>query len=231
MRDAVKAVFNSFTEKYEGHTSWMYLDILGLVTTGRGNLIDPMGAALGLPWQHKDGTPATQADIVAEWHRIKALQSMRNRGGYAYRPYASLHLTTEAVDALCLNKVQQFEHYLRQRFPHYDSWCADAQLGLVSMAWAMGPGFRFPAFVEAANGGSWELCAGHPGNPNVDPMARGFAWINDDHNPGVRPRNIANKQLFHNAADVEAYGADPSVLYYPGTVPAPEPVEAVEAAA
>ncbi len=34
-------------------------------------------------------------------------------------------------------------------------------------------------------------------------------------NPGIRPRNDANVQLFTNAADVLSKGANPDLLYWP----------------
>lgn len=203
MRDAVKAAFNAFTDRFEGHVSFMYCDVLGLVTTGRGNLIDPMPMALPLPWQKPDGTLATPAEITAEWNRIKGLQSIKMRGGYAYKPYATLFLSNDGIDALCLAKVVQFEGILRGRFPGWDDWCADAQLGVLSMSWAMGAAFNFPAFVRCANSGDW---AGAAANCTINPTG----------NPGVIPRNTANRILFGNAAAVAAKGADPETLFYPG---------------
>jgi hypothetical protein len=48
----------------------MYADVLGLITTGQGNLIDPKPAALALPWRNRDGALASSAEISAEWDRI-----------------------------------------------------------------------------------------------------------------------------------------------------------------
>ena len=59
MRGAVRAAVLEFTARFEGSLPFMYLDfhhkgdgtLDPLVTTGRGNLIDPLGAALRLPWR------------------------------------------------------------------------------------------------------------------------------------------------------------------------------------
>jgi len=40
----------------------MYVDVKGLVTTGIGNLIDLLSAALELPFHHNDGTPVTPGE-------------------------------------------------------------------------------------------------------------------------------------------------------------------------
>jgi GH24 family phage-related lysozyme (muramidase) len=204
MRDSVKAAFNRFTDAFEGHTDFMYLDVLGWATTGRGNLIDPIELAINLPWLKADGTPASKGQITDEWNTIKALQSIRQRGGFAYKPYTTLHLAEDAIDTLCLQKVAANENALRKVFPAYDSWPADAQLGLLSMAWAMGTGFRFPNFTAAANRGDWQTAAEQ-------------CRMRTDGNPGVAPRNTANAKLFFNAELVTAYALDPSVLYYPNS--------------
>jgi len=77
------------------------------------------------------------------------------------------------------------------------------------MAWAVGPSFasKFPNFTRSANAGRWWECAesgkirdhGLDGTPN----------------PGVIPRNKANKLCFENAAGVVANGESLSILHWP----------------
>ena len=62
MWDSVKQGFRAFTLPLEGEIAWMYLDTLGLVTVGLGNLIDPVELALELPFVYRatprrDGIP------------------------------------------------------------------------------------------------------------------------------------------------------------------------------
>lgn len=204
----------------------MYLDTLGLVTTGRGNLIDPVTPALALPWQMALpggalGVLATHDQVVGEWMRIKALQSMKMRGGGAFAAVTTLRLSPEAVNNLTWGKLLENEEMLRRSFPNLENWCADAQLALFSMAWAMGAGFAhlFPTFTSQVNGGHYLLCAGPPGDARIDLAARGSSWMRDgdpgqttpNKNPGLRPRNLANKVLWTNAQ----YSQDPEVLWYP----------------
>ncbi len=199
MRAAVLAAFPEFTTKFEGRLNFMYLDALGLVTTGVGNLIDPVGAALALPWVHSDNSPASAAEITEEWNKIKGLSSLDQRGGAVYGSYTSLHLTDDAIDSLVQSKLQANEAELQRYFPDWDNWPADAQMGALSMAWAMGAGFpeTFKNFVAAANTGDWMTAA------TQSQMAP---------TPGIAPRNAADLLLFQNAA---VANANPETLYYP----------------
>lgn len=70
----------------EGVVKYMYLDIKGLVTIGVGNLIDPINAALNLPFRYKNkpgvtnaGQSASRADIEAEWKLIKGKQELAQK--------------------------------------------------------------------------------------------------------------------------------------------------------
>jgi GH24 family phage-related lysozyme (muramidase) len=197
MKTSVREAFPTFTDTFEGKLAFMYLDVKGLVTTGRGNLIDPVPAAHAIPWKHGVNGPfATGDQITAEWIKVKSLQSMRTRGGVAYGAVTELRMSEEDIDALTFGKLDEMYAYLGRRFRDLDEWPADAQLGLLSMAWAMGPGFHFPNFEAAARNTAWTVCADE-------------CKMNADGNPGLIPRNAANKKLFLNAAS----STDPDVLY------------------
>src|SRR5271165_5756769 len=208
MKPAVRASFVAFTVPFEGSVSWMYLDILGLVTTGRGNLIDPVSQALGLPWKQTSGgnfgADATQDQIVAEWTRVKGLQVMAKGGGYAFSKVTTLRLHPDDVDALTFAKADEMWAKLLVRFPGLASWPCDAQLGVLSMAWAMGPMFAFPHFAQAAN---------DPAGPDFVKMSVECIMTKP---PVPAARNAANVNLFLNASRA----ADPDVLYWPSVLPA-----------
>ena len=209
MRDVVRATFRAFTAPLEGVVSWMYLDIKGLVTTGIGNLIDPAQHALRLPWVLKDtGTPASQSSIAADWMNVKGRPVLAQQGYRAAEQYTRCRLTDEGIDQLVLGKLDEFAGVLAGRFPNFDLWPADAQLGALSMAWACGPAFRFPAWEAAANAGDWATAARE-------------CTINEKGNPGLIPRNRANRILFGNAA----LAADPAVLYWPTVLSDDEPTQ------
>jgi len=204
-RESVEQNYTDFTTKFEGKLPFMYLDVKGLVTTGIGNLIDPVDSALSLPWVHPDGSPASQAEIRAAWNAVKARQDMKLRGGGAFGSVTNLRLTDDGIRQLVNGKLRANEAILKKRFPTYDNWPADAQLGLLSMAWAMGPNFRYPKFEAAVNA----LV------PDFATAAK-ESYINDANNPGLRPRNVANESLFMAAADTLKNNLDVTAINWNG---------------
>ena len=217
MFPAVQSGFPTFSTKFEGRVPFMYLDVLGLVTVGVGNLVDPVLAAQALPFRFKNrpgiaapGSTATADQIAAEWQALKNDPSLKTRGYKACEPITQLELSDDAIDSLIIDRLTKNESFLkRQRwFQDFDTWPADAQLGLLSMAWAMGPAGpgTFPSFRVACQRLDFNTAAAQ-------------CKMNEAGNPGVVPRNQANFTLFSNAATVVAGaaqgGLQRSNLYYP----------------
>lgn len=202
MRASVLASFIDFSAKFEGICPWMYLDVKGLVTIAIGNLIDPAPLALSLPFM-KGAVPATKAEIQAEWESVKKLQNMAKLGGGVFARVTKLRLTKDDVEKFVLRKLHEIESELKILYPEWEEWPADAQLGLLSLSWAAGVHAHFPKLEAAAEKQDWTICAHE-------------CHMDDTHNPGLTPRNVANVHLFQNAARVKAFGLDPSVLYHPG---------------
>jgi hypothetical protein len=217
MFPAVQSGFPTFSTKFEGRVPYMYLDVLGLVTVGVGNLVDPVLAAQALPFRFKNrpgiaapGSAATADQIAAEWQTLKNDPSLKTRGYKACEPITQLELSDDAIDSLIIDRLTKNESFLkRQRwFQDFDTWPADAQLGLLSMAWAMGPAGpgTFPSFRAACQRLDFNTAAAQ-------------CKMNEAGNPGVVPRNQANFTLFSNAATVVAGaaqgGLQRSNLYYP----------------
>jgi hypothetical protein len=98
--------------------------------------------------------------------------------------------------------MDQTENFLKSRteFAEFDDWPADAQLGLLSMAWALGPAFRFLNFQAACQARDFRTAA-------VE------SHMNDTNNPGLRPRNKANFQLFESAAEADEGNLDPDEVH------------------
>lgn len=217
MYPSVQTNFPTFSSKFEGRVSFMYLDIKGLVTVGVGNLIDPLEAARILPFRFKNrpgiqtpGAPATPDQIVQEWQALKNNVSLAMKGYTACDPVTQLELSDDAIDALILARLTQNENFLKRQvwFLGFDTWPADAQLGLLSMAWAMGPAGpgAFPSFRAACKNLDFKTAAAQ-------------CKMNEAGNPGLIPRNQANFTLFSNAAIVQSTHAQGSLqlsnLYYP----------------
>lgn len=204
MRPSVAENYTKFTIKFEGKLGFMYLDVKGLVTTGIGNLIDPVGAALTLPWKKKDGSLASQDEIKQAWNTVKARKDLAPKGGVIFGGLTDLRLDEEGIKTLVNRKLLQFEEILKARYKGYDQWPADAQLGVLSMAWAMGPHFKFPKFDAAVN----QLL------PDFKSAAM-YCKMGEKGNPGLVPRNKANVLLFSNAAKAIKHGFDFDKLHYP----------------
>ena len=212
MYASVRNYFIKFNEPIEARVEYMYLDIKGLVTLGVGNLIDvekaddkkglekAMKEVVTLPFVYKKGAnagkPATKADIEAEWKKVKGEKARARKGHTAFVDITHLKLKNEAIDALVLKKLNEMETELKMdpAFQGFGQWPADAQLGLLSMAWALGtPKLKaqWPHFKTACKKQDFDAVLKH-------------CEINVVGNPGVAKRNTENRHLFRNAAAVFA---------------------------
>lgn len=198
MRDVVRDAFVPFTAPLEGVVRHMYLDVKALVTVGIGNLIDPIQLALPLPFMRPDGTPAGRDEIAAEWLRLKSDLNAAHKGHRYAATITRLRLTDDGVRDLVARKLAQNDAFLQERFPGWEEWPADAQLGTLSMAWACGPAFRFARLEAALRKRDWLTAAQE-------------CRIDTTNNPGIIPRNAQNAMLYRNAALAE----DPALLYWP----------------
>lgn len=189
----VRASWAAAMTPLEGCVPWLYCDVRGLVTTGIGNLIDPIGAALPLPWLDASGSPASLAAVRDEWTRVKSLG-----GGLEFHHYrGELHLDDAAIAELVGSRLDADVTILLHAFPAFASFPAPAQAAICSMAWAMGAGF--PA--------SWPRLSGFVSNRDWTGAA-GDCAINAVGNPGVVPRNLVQRALFLSAADPSLTLAD-----------------------
>lgn len=247
MRQIVKDKFFEFTAGREGFTPFMYCDILNLVTTGVGNLIDAgpnhnpggnsssavrarlndvvsaaaMTPAMKLPWRLKGpgwtsknpvvGELVSPSEIADAWTKVKlqnvAVPDFSQRGGFAYAGLTNLSLSMEDLKALFNRTLTSFDATLQSKYPGYENWPADAQLALLSMSWAMGPNFNFPAFREAAIREDFRAAA-------QQSFFKGGGGTMENR----AGRNAENVIMFTNAADVVKGGVDRDRLFFPGTV-------------
>jgi hypothetical protein len=218
-RKSVLDAFQRVQSEFEGSAKqfdFMYTDILGLVTTGMGNLIDgnsnktPMadmnayGPALRLPWVHKsDGQPATQAEIIQDWQTVKNAHTQT--GTYDAgkdSKMTQLRLPQDALQNLIADQVTSNEKALLQSFPGFAGFPADGQMVIHGMGWAMGSGFvpayGFKAFADAVNRGDWVAAKANSAFKLESPQ-----------------RKTAHDKMFDNAAKVVAQKLDPETLWYP----------------
>lgn len=205
--------YHQFSAPLEGRVPKMYCDVLGLITTGVGNLINTLPQALALPWLLADGSKATAAQITADFELCRA-----NKDSFAklkwtvYAGQLKCHLAEKDIDALVQRTLDVNEGFYRKRWPKYDVFPADAQLAINSMGWAVGPAFhqKFENLAKCIDAEDWAGCvAACKIRDGLDTPSKA------DDNPGIVPRNAGNKLLFGNAQVVKERGLDPNVLYWP----------------
>lgn len=197
MKDTVRPRVVPFMAQFEGVIPWMYLDVRGLVTTAIGDLIDSIGAALSCPWKNSDGTPASSQDIAAEWQLVKGHVGMALWGGGSFKTVTKLRLTPDGIVAVVAKRLDSMDRILNSRYANWEQLPDDAQLAVLSMAWAAGPAFKAPKFDAALASGNWATYATDVHGDKV--LVGGCAYechLDDSQNPGLRPRNAANKALF-----------------------------------
>lgn len=223
MRDVVRTVFVPLTISFEGgFIDWMFPDVKKRIATGFGLDLTPVSLAIGLPWRHPDGRLAGREEIAAEWARLK--KYVEDNPGSEFRSYktfapmTTLRLGNEGLYQAFQGKMNHNEIVLRHGFPEWDEWGADCQLAVMLQAWATGPAFYLPT----AGVNYW---------PKLTAALRARDWRTaavecfmdeEKKNPGIIPRNRANRVLFTNAALAE----DPDVLYYPKNLEHPVDKEA-----
>lgn len=207
MHDSVRDVWVAFNEPLEGKLRFMYADVLGLVTTGMGNLIDPIGAAIGLPWKSMQNTPAQKTAVLRAWNAVKNDPNCA-RLGWVYAktlPDNNLHLSDEDVDALIEDKLRGNDRQFASRFGDWERRPADAQLAVHSMGWAMGPAFwgKFPRFTKAFEAADYNTCAAE-------------CRMQPEHGTLIT-RNRRNALCLLNAALAVDSGSDVSALTWSAT--------------
>jgi hypothetical protein len=213
MHASVRAAWLAFTAPLEGVIPHFYKCISDCVTIAYGVRVEPVSVALHLPMVHAaDGRRATFDDIADEWHRIKAAPGLAKGGDRAAKPLCQLRLTPQGIEEVTWHRLNEMVEALAERFPDWSSYPADAQLAIISLAWACGSSFDYPRCEAAIRARDWaaaaEECA-----IRVPPLPA---------------RSEAQRRHFLAAVRVEAEGLDPAVLHadrrdtVPGPPPAPD---------
>jgi len=222
MRTSVAAAWPKFISRWEGRTSYMYLDTLKFVTFGVGRKIDDNNKisthGLTRPWRKKtDGSLVTEAAIQAEWSKVKARTDLASKGGYAFKDVGDLTLRDPDIDESLMDTTGDFWDVLVKTLPKLPQWPADAQLAILNMAYHMGPAFlgsKWPNFTAAAKATDFAKMATNCSTANKT------------------PRDACNVKLYVNAGKVTYAALNADTLYQdaPVTVtawPKPGPALAV----
>lgn len=171
-------------EPFEGRCPHMYLDTVGKVTVGIGNMLPDAGAAACCIFVRPDGTEATDAEIAIEFGRVaSAVPGLR---ADAYASIAALRMPDHEIERLFRRRVAEFCTQLEVHFPLLSEYPEPAQLALLDLAFNLGAAAlprKFPRLTLAVRAMDWRTAA------------------LESHRPQARDRrNAAIKSLFEDAA-------------------------------
>lgn len=228
MRAAGRAAWIAFNRDLEGRFRWPYLDVVGLITTGVGQLCDDWATFRSLPWTHKvHGGPATGAEMREEhahmranfcgkkgagaciWEAVGKGLCYAHAGAWGLGATTFLRLSNADIDAHIMRTLDLKIEQMHQDYSDWDAWPADAQAATMSLCWAMGTEFvaryGFTNFDRAVKRQDWAAAA----------LSCGMSTAG---NPGVSERNKRNALCFRNAAASVQYRVDPEVLHWPNAL-------------
>jgi len=160
MNPEFKRKIRTLVKSGEGSIPHMYLDTVGKVTVGVGNMMPTAETAVELPFIHADSSlPATDDEVGNEFAFIS--QQTQGRLAGSYKEFTSLILTDEYIDELLDQRIEGFVQQLKRDFPNYDHYPEPARLGLIDMAFNLGNSGlinKFPSFTRAAREEDWASC-------------------------------------------------------------------------
>lgn len=169
----------------EGNIPHMYLDNVGKVTIGIGNLISSAAYACTLSLVNRTTSKAaTNQEITADFDAVS--KQPRGLAPARYRPFTALDLPSSAIDLLFQNRVQEFLRLLKVSYPKYDFYPQSAQLALMDMGFNLGvSGLKstWPKLNQAIDKQDWKAASLSCFRPQVNIM-----------------RNAEVKRLFEKAA-------------------------------
>src|SRR5262249_17861235 len=154
MHPSAKNQIVDYLAEFEAYATWMYLDSLGLVTTGIGILLDPYEKyGRVLPWYDKvsmqpvndEGVIKTEFQMVKSKNGPKGVPAWSTdpAQNFAYfktfEPITQLRAKDSDINSAVLNIGSQKEAACRQYFgADYDRYPADVQVVLTQMSYAGG---------------------------------------------------------------------------------------------
>jgi|LGOV01.1.fsa_nt_gb hypothetical protein len=206
MHASVRHKLPEFLTLYEGKYHHMYLDVKGLVTIGIGFLIDPVDEALKLQYKTKGGGMAGQAEVKAEWTKVKARKDLIKKGGPAFASITTLELSDQGIRTMFVKKSEAAAKWYvnnaaaKMYYGAFDSWPADAQMALLGIAWGIAPipQFGWRALPEACKREDWMKAADEC---RIKGAPEG--------------RNRGHKLMFQNAHYVKENKSDIRKLWWP----------------
>ena len=145
----------------EGCAAHMYLNTVGKVTVGVGNMLKKPSSAISLRFiLEATGEKASDKSIEDEFELVSNQEAAHP--AKFYKEFTQLVLSDHEINQLLDMRLDKFESKLRMDFPKYDDYPEDAKLGLIDMAFNLGNKRlvkKFSTFTNAARKSDWLTCA------------------------------------------------------------------------
>jgi GH24 family phage-related lysozyme (muramidase) len=174
-----------YLREHEGVVRYMYLDVVGLVTIGVGFMLPNADAVTALNLvRRSDSAPASADEKRQDWESVHS--QGKAKPAQTYEQFTKLELPDSEIDRELTKRVNDFQRNLTSRFPSFDGFPDEAQIGLLDLIYSLGPRGLFngyPKLCAAAELGNWKACAEQSTRRNVSDN-----------------RNADLKQLFLDAA-------------------------------
>ena len=161
--------FKKELKSSEGVIEHMYLDTVGAVTVGVGNMLPTAAEAQKLGFvDRKTKKAATKEEITADFDAVK--KQTKGLKASAYKAHTKLDLPTTDIDTLLDTRIDGFKKELKKEFPTFDNYPLTAQFALLDMAFNLGTNGlvkKFPSFKKAVEAEDWTKAASESNRPQV----------------------------------------------------------------
>ena len=154
----------------EGSISHMYLDTVGKVTIGVGNMLPDLGAAQELPFVVRTSRKQASPDEIRMDFEAVSRQPM-GLVASRYKAHTKLDLPEVEIDALLDARIATFKSELKLKFPDFDTYPITVQFALTDMAFNLGTNglvTKFPLFTKAIKERDWLKASQQSNRPQVN---------------------------------------------------------------
>lgn len=153
----------------EGSISHMYLDTVGKVTVGVGNMIPNAATAQQLRFVLRNTRQAASPQqIRAEFDTIS--KQPKGKVASTYKIHTTMDLPQSEITRLMRDRIESLRRELKNPFPSFDSYPITVQFALVDMAFNLGlKGLvdKFPKFNKAVLSNDWQTAAKESNRPQL----------------------------------------------------------------
>ncbi|WP_089728084.1 hypothetical protein [Candidatus Thiosymbion oneisti] len=166
---ATMADFKKEIKISEGSIPHMYLDTVGKVTVGVGNMLPNVAAAKKLAFVNRvSKKKATDQEIETDYNTVK--KQPKGLIASSYKKHTKLDLPTTDINRLLDNRISEFKKGLKLKFPKFDSYPETAQMAMLDMAFNLGVNgvvTKFPKMKKAIEKQDWNAAAEESNRPQV----------------------------------------------------------------